>query len=88
MLVEEVDVTIVDSLCDLLAHLMRRPALDHVKTCPSILSLSTRRGANEEIVLELALEVVLLDMIGKRSWDFPTYSVSTARTSQSSFRRV
>lgn len=30
MLVEEVDVAIVDTLSNLLANLMRRPALNHV----------------------------------------------------------
>jgi hypothetical protein len=64
MLVEELDVTVVDPLCNLLANLMRRPALNHIQARPSVLRLSTRRGANEEVVLELALEIVLLNMVG------------------------
>jgi hypothetical protein len=40
MLIEELDVAVVDTLCNFLANLMRRPALDHVEARPSILSLS------------------------------------------------
>jgi hypothetical protein len=42
MLVEELDVAIVDAFCNLLANLMRRPALNHVQTSPSVLSLCAR----------------------------------------------
>jgi hypothetical protein len=71
MLVEELDVAVVDTLGDLFTNLMGRPALDHVEACPSVLSLSARRSANEEVVLQLALEVVLLDMIGHGSGNLP-----------------
>jgi hypothetical protein len=64
MLVEELDVAIVDTLCNLFSNLMWRPALNHVQARPSILSLGTRRRADKEVVLELALEIVLLDMVG------------------------
>jgi hypothetical protein len=76
MLVEELDVAIVDTLSNLLTNLMRRPALDHVQSCPSVLCLGARRCANEKIVLELALQAVLLDMVGEGSWDFPVLCVS------------
>jgi hypothetical protein len=64
MLVKELDIAIVDPLCNLLANLMRRPALNHVQPRPSVLRLRTRRRANEEVVFELALEVVVLDVVG------------------------
>ena len=41
MFVEEVDVAVIDTLGNFLADLMRRPALDHIETCPSVLSLCT-----------------------------------------------
>lgn len=63
MLIEEFDVAIIDALCNLFSNLMRRPALNHVQSRPSVLRLSARRRANEEIVLELSLEVILLDMV-------------------------
>ena len=64
MLVEELDISIVDSFGNFLANLMRRPALNHIQACPSILSLGARGRADEEVVLELTLEIVLLDMVG------------------------
>jgi hypothetical protein len=64
MLIEELDIAIIDALCNFLANLMRRPALNHIQPRPSVLCLSARRCANKEIVFELALETVLLDMIG------------------------
>jgi hypothetical protein len=78
MLVEELNVAIVDTLRDLLTDLMRRPALDHVQSCPSVLRLSAGRCANEKVVLELTLEAVLLDMVGKGSWDLPVLCVRIA----------
>jgi len=75
MLVEELDVAIVNSLCNFLADLMRRPALDHVETGPSVLCLSARGSANKEVVLELTLEIVLLDMVGQGSWNLPIRGV-------------
>jgi hypothetical protein len=65
MLVEELDVAVVDALGDILADLVRASPLNHVVTRPSVLSLCTRRGAYEKVVLELALETVLLDMVGQ-----------------------
>lgn len=64
MLVEEVDSTLVDTLGDGLADLMRTSPVDHIKASPSVLGLGAGRGANEEGVLELSLEVVLLDIVG------------------------
>jgi len=63
VLVEELDVAVVDALCDVLADLVRAPPLDHVVARPSVLGLGAGRGADEEVVFELALEAVLLDMV-------------------------
>lgn len=76
MLIEELDVAIVDTLCDLLADLMRRPPLDHVELRPSVLSLGAGRGTNEQVVLQLSLEVVLLDVIRERGRHLPAAGVS------------
>lgn len=70
MLVEELDITIVDALCNFLTYLMRRTALDHVIAGPSVFSFGPRGRAYEEVVLELALEVILFNMVGKGSRDF------------------
>lgn len=71
MLVEELDVAIIDALRNLLSNLMRRPPLNHIQPRPSILRLRTRGRADEKIVLELPLEVVLLDMVCQGRGDFP-----------------
>jgi len=42
MFVEELDVSVVDTLCDLLSDLMRSSALDHVQLGPSVLGLCAR----------------------------------------------
>jgi hypothetical protein len=65
VLVEELDVAVVDALCDILADLMRTSPLDHVVACPSVLSLCARRGADKKVVLQLTLEAVLLDVVGQ-----------------------
>jgi hypothetical protein len=64
MFIEELDIAIVDPLCNFLANLMRRPALNHVQPRPSVLRLRARRRANKEVVFELALEVVVLYVVG------------------------
>jgi hypothetical protein len=64
MLVEELDIAIINALCNFLANLMRRPALNHIQACPSVLRLRARWRANKEVVFELALEVVLLNVVG------------------------
>jgi hypothetical protein len=64
MLVEELDVAIVDALCNLFTNLMWRPALNHVQACPSVLGLCARRSADKEVVLELTLKIVLFNMVG------------------------
>jgi hypothetical protein len=64
MFVEELDVPVVDLPGDIFSYLMRRPALNHIQPRPSILRLSARRRTHKEVVLEFALEVVLLDMVG------------------------
>lgn len=77
MLVEEVDAARVDALGNVLADLVRASAVDHVEGGPSVLSLGTGRGANEERVLELALEVVLLDIVGHGDRDLPIVTGTT-----------
>lgn len=71
MLIEKVDATLVDSLGDGLADLVGASPLDHVQLRPAVLGLDTGRGTDEEVVLELALEVVLLDVIGQEGGNFP-----------------
>lgn len=71
MLVEEVDAPLVDTLGDGLSDLVRAPALNHVEAGPPVLRLGARRRADEERVAELALEVVLLDVVGEEGGDFP-----------------
>jgi hypothetical protein len=63
MLIEELDISIVNALCDFLSDLMRTPPLDHIQSRPSVLCLSAGRRSNEQVVLQLSLEVVLLDVI-------------------------
>ena len=63
MLIEELDLTVVDSLGNLSADLVRAAALDHVQARPAVLGLCAGRGAHEQVVLELSLQVVLLDMV-------------------------
>lgn len=70
MLVKKFDVSIVDPLCDLLAHLMRTATLNHVQSGPPILRLGPRGRAHEEGVLEFALQLILLDVVGQSGRDF------------------
>jgi hypothetical protein len=76
MLVEEVNVSVVDTFGNLLSDLVRRPALDHVEARPSVLCLGAGRGANEKVVLELSLEVVVLDVVCEGSRDLPEEMLS------------
>lgn len=71
VLVEEVDATFIDTLGNGLSDLMRSAALNHVERCPAVLGLCAGGGADEERVLQLALQVVLLDMVGEHGWDHP-----------------
>ena len=71
VLVEEVDATLVDTLGNVLADLVRRAALDHVESSPAVLSLGTGGGTDEKAVLELTLEAVLLDVVSEHSRDLP-----------------
>ena len=77
MLVEKADASSVDSLGNILADLVRASSVDHVESSPSVLRLGTCRGADKEGVLHLALEVVLLDVVGHGSWDLPIGVVSS-----------
>lgn len=71
MFVEKVDGAIVNALGDGLADLVRTPALDHVQAGPAVLRLGARRGSDEERVAQLALQVVLLDVVGQEGGHFP-----------------
>lgn len=63
MLIEEVDLARINALGNLLAHLVRATALNHLQVCPAILGFRTRRSTHEERVLQLSLQVILLDMV-------------------------
>ncbi len=65
MLVAHPDASGVDSRGDVLAGLVRPAAVDHVQCCPAVFGLSTDGGADEEVELHLALQVVCLDMISQ-----------------------
>lgn len=71
MLVEEVDATLVDTLGDGLADLMGTPALNHIKSRPAVLGLSSGRGSDKKAVLELSLQVVLFDVVGEEGGHLP-----------------
>lgn len=64
MLVKEVDATFIDTLGNGLANLVRASPGDHVQLGPSVLGFHTRRGADKQVVLELALQFVLFNMVG------------------------
>ena len=63
MFIKEFDISVIDTLRNLLSDLMRTPSLNHIQPRPSVLRLSTRRSADEQIVLHLALEVILLHVV-------------------------
>lgn len=71
MLVEKVDTARVNTLGDVLADLMRASSVDHVERSPSVLGLGTSRCTDKERVLHLALEVVLLDIVGHSRRNHP-----------------
>lgn len=70
MFIEEFDIAIIDPLCNLLAHLMRAPSLNHVEASPPVLCFCARRRADEEVVFEFALQTVLFDVVGEGRGDF------------------
>lgn len=78
MLIKELDIAVVDPLCDFLADLMGRASLDHVQSRPSVLGLRAGRRADEQRVFLLAFEVVLLDVVRKGSGDFPRWQSARA----------
>lgn len=63
MFVEEIDAPLVDSFGNGLANLMRTPPVNHIQRCPSVLGLGSGGGAHEQRVLQLALKIILLDMV-------------------------
>lgn len=64
MLVKEVYPALVDSFCNGFSDLMRTPPVNHIQSSPSILGLGSGGSAHEEGVSQLALEVILLDVVG------------------------
>jgi hypothetical protein len=50
MFIKELDVTIINPLGNLFSNLMRRPTFNHIESCPSILRLSSRTRADEQVV--------------------------------------
>lgn len=86
MFVEELDAALIDAFGNVLADLVRRPALDHVESSPTVLRLSAGRRADEESVLELALQPVLLNVVGQEGRNLPargvkSYEISIIRAS-------
>jgi len=77
MLVEELDIAIVDSLCNLFSDLVGGASLNHVQTSPAVLRLRTGRGAHEEVVLQLALQVVLFNVVCQSNGHFPIQSLTS-----------
>jgi hypothetical protein len=73
MFVEELDPALIDALGNFLADLVRRPPLDHIKSCPSVFRLGSRRRTDEQRVLQLSLQVILLHMIGEGGGYFPEH---------------
>jgi hypothetical protein len=71
MLIKEIDLAVVDTLGNFLSNLMRASTTDHVQLRPSVFSLGSRGGSDEETVFQLSLEIVFLDMVGKHGWNFP-----------------
>lgn len=71
MLVEKVDTPLVNTFGNRLSDLMRSSSLNHVQPSPAVFGLGTRRGANEERVFQLALEVVLFHMVGQKRRNLP-----------------
>ena len=71
MLIEKVDLPRVQPFGNRLANLVGTPALDHVQIGPAALRLRARRGTHEQGVSQLALKVVLLDMVRQRGGNFP-----------------
>ena len=73
MLIEELDLTVVDSLGDFLSNLVRAATLNHVQASPAVLSVGAGGGTDEQVVLQLSLEVVVLDMVCESDGDLPGF---------------
>lgn len=71
MLIKKVDLPRVQPFGNRLANLVRTTALNHVQIGPAALRLGTGRGTHEQLVSQLALEVVLLDMVCQCGGNFP-----------------
>lgn len=71
MLIKKVDLPRVQPFGNRLSNLVRTTALNHVQIGPAALRLGTGRGTHEQLVSQLALEVVLLDMVCQCGGNFP-----------------
>jgi hypothetical protein len=71
MFVKELDVPIVNSLRNGFPNLMRGPSFDHIQCRPAVFRLSSRARTHEQGIFQLALQVVLFDMICEHCRDFP-----------------
>jgi hypothetical protein len=63
MLVEKLYPTFVDTLCNVLPNLMRTSSFNHIQGSPPILGLGACRRAYKESVAQLALQVILFDVV-------------------------
>jgi hypothetical protein len=64
VLVAHADAAFVDAGSDVLAGLVGPAAVDHVIGSPAVFGLGTDGGADEQVELPLALQVVLLNVLG------------------------
>lgn len=80
MLIEELDIAVVDSLCDFLSDLVRAAALNHVQAGPAALGLCAGGGTDKQVVLQLSLEAVLLDVVCESSGNHPGFEVNVLRS--------
>lgn len=69
MLIEEFNLTIVDSLGNFLSDLMGTASLNHVQAGPAVLRLRARGGTDEQVILQLSLEAILLNVIRHGNWN-------------------
>jgi len=71
MLIKELDSAIIYSFGNIFSNLMRAPPLNHIQSCPPVLGFRATRRADEQRVSQLALEVILLDMVRQHGRDLP-----------------
>ena len=79
VLIEELNLAIIDPLGNFFSDLVRATALNHVQASPSILRLCAGRGTHEEGIFELALQVVLLDVVCECGGNHPMVTMRISR---------